>query len=267
MHRDEQRQNTRYSMDFDRKESCIMQNVDLKKLFAGMQKQMVTTLELQSEITEHPVEKGDATELNWHNWLANYLPKRYKVDNAFVVDCHGGKSEQIDLVIYDQQYSLFVFNQSGTLYIPSESVYAVFEVKQALNKSNLDYAGNKAKSVRQLYRTSVPIPHAGGSYAPKPLHRIISGILTTNSDWVDPIGKTLEENLIALDNENKIDIGCALNAGAFIIDQTSGIIEKSKASESLIFFFLKLLVELQKIATVPAMDIEEYLKAAMNNGD
>jgi len=66
--------------------------------------------------------------------------------------------------------------------------------------------------------------------------------------------------LNALDDESKIDLGCVLNAGAFLINQTNGVIIKSGASESLIFFFLKLLIELQKIGTVPAMDIEEYLK-------
>ena len=237
-----------------------MPDVDIRELFAGMQEQMSVSLRLHTGITEHPVEKGDATEINWHKWLATYLPKRYKADKAFVVDCRGKKSEQIDLVIYDQQYSPFVFNQSGTLYIPSESVYAVFEVKPTINKQTLSYAGKKAKSVRQLHRTSSPITHAGGVLAPKTPHRILSGVLTANSDWKEPIGKTFDKNLIALDDESKIDIGCVLNAGAFISNHTNGVIEKCGASESLIFFFLKLLIELQKIGTVPAMDIEEYLK-------
>ena len=198
--------------------------------------------------------------MNWQRWLATYLPERYKADRAFVVDCRGKKSEQIDLVIYDQQYSPFVFNQNGTLYVPSESVYAVFEIKPTIDNRVLAYAGNKAKSVRQLHRTSIPIVHAGGSYAAKPLHRILSGILTANSVWKEPIGKTLDENLITLDGESKIDIGCVLNGGSFLADNISGTIEKSSDSESLIFFFLKLLIELQKIGTVPAMDIGEYLK-------
>ena len=243
----------------------IMPSVDIKELFAGMQDQMSTTLKLHTGITEHPVEKGDATEANWLQWLSTYLPKRYKVDKAFIVDCRGQKSQQIDLVIYDQQYSPFVFNQNGTLYIPSESVYAVFEIKPILSKSTLDYAGEKAKSVRQLFRTSFPITHAGGSIDdPKPPHRIISGILTTNSQWKEPLGKVLDKNLIALDTESKIDMGCVLNAGSFLSNRVSGVIEKSSASESLIFFFMKLFIELQKIGTVRALDIEQYLKAISN---
>jgi len=243
-----------------------MPDVDIRALFTGMREQMATTLKLHTGITEHPVEKGDASEINWQQWLATYLPKRYRADKAFVVDCRGKKSEQIDLVIYDQQYSPFVFNQSGALYIPSESVYAIFEVKPKIDSRVLAYAGKKAKSVRQLFRTSFSITHAGGYYAPKPLHRILSGVLAANSTWAIPLGKTFDKNLTTLDDESKIDIGCILNAGAFLADQSSGAIEKSDASESLIFFFLKLLIELQKIGTVPAMDIEEYLKAINNNG-
>lgn len=38
----------------------------------------------------------------------------------------------------------------------------------------------------------------------------------------------------------------------------------SNSSESLIYFFLKLLSELQKTGTVPAMDIDEYGKFLTN---
>jgi hypothetical protein len=75
--------------------------------------------------------------------LNNYLPERYFVDNAFVLDCEGKLSDQIDVVIYDRQYSPFLFNQNFVKYIPAESVYAVFEVRQEIDLGNLKYAGGK----------------------------------------------------------------------------------------------------------------------------
>ena len=39
------------------------------------------------------------------------------------------------------------------------------------------------------------------------------------------------------------------------------VIEKGTQAESFIYFFLKLLMELQKLATIPAMDIECYARA------
>lgn len=60
--------------------------------------------------------------------------------------------------------------------------YAVFEIKQNLNKDHMEYAQEKAESVRSLIRSSAPIQHAGGQYKPKPLHEILAGVLTTKSD-------------------------------------------------------------------------------------
>ena len=140
--------------------------VDLKKIFLGLQEEMVSRLSTNREVITHPGTKGDASELKWIEMLNNYLPQRYKVDKAFVLDSEGARSEQIDVVVYDRQYSPFLFHEGGAIYIPSESVYAVFEVKQSLNKDAIEYAGGKVESVRKLKRTSVKIPHAGGTFSP-----------------------------------------------------------------------------------------------------
>ena len=71
-----------------------------------------------------------------------------------MIDCKGNISDEIDMVIYDQQYSPFLFNRDTSLFIPAESVYAVLEIKQDLNKKHIEYAGRKASSVRLLHRTS-----------------------------------------------------------------------------------------------------------------
>jgi hypothetical protein len=67
--------------------------------------------------------------------------------------------------------------------VPAESVYAVFEAKQSINLNEVRYAQSKVASVRRLYRTSLPIPYAGGTYAPKAPSEILGGILTFESDW------------------------------------------------------------------------------------
>ena len=239
-----------------------MSNYDLKILFHGLQKQMVAKLEANREFINHPVTKGDASEVNWIEWLRNYLPKRYSVDKAFIIDCINKKSDQIDLVIYDRQYSPFVFNQDSVIYIPAESVYAVFEVKQELNKSTIEYAGNKAESVRNLVRTSGDIHHAGGRYEKTEPKKIISGILTLSSSWVSPYDDNLTRCLLNLNEEQRLDLGCALFGGSFYVNYDLKVnIENSIPEESLIFFFLKLLGELQKLGTVTAMDINRYASA------
>ena len=238
-----------------------MPQVDMLKLFKDMQIQMQSTLELGRDSITHNGEMGEAAEESWRQWLKKYLPRRYCIDKAIVVDCDGNTSDQIDIVIYDGQYSYFVFRHEQVIYVPAESVYAVIEVKQNLNKAHLDYAGNKAASVRKLRRTSVEIPFVGGIYRPKPLHKIMAGIITIESDWKDPLGDTLKKNLTAKDSDHEVDFGCAIKHGSFWVDREPKLIVKRSASdESLLFFFFRLLKALQSIGTVPAIDITEYAK-------
>jgi hypothetical protein len=241
-----------------------MNNPDLKKIFYELQKQMIQKLSSDRKIIFHPTAKGDASELNWIEWLKNYLPRRYEVDKAFVIDSNNRFSEQLDLVIYDRQFSPFVFNQDGAIYIPAECVYAVFEVKQELNKENLLYAAEKIKSVRLLNRTSAAIVHAGGHISdPKPPLRILGGILTLASGWVDTFGESFQTIVSGLSDHEQIDMGCVLEKASFTIDylESSNSKELSTDQEALIYFFLKLLMKLQKLGTVPAMDIEAYARA------
>src|SRR5207253_2035678 len=115
----------------------------------------------------HPVSSGDASEEVWLELLTKYLPKRYMADKAFVVDSNGVFSQQIDVLIFDRQYTPFIFEFKGEKIVPAEGVYAVFEAKQSINAAQVGYAQAKVASVRKLHRTSLPIPHAGGTYPAK----------------------------------------------------------------------------------------------------
>src|SRR5207244_1034528 len=102
--------------------------------------------------------------------------------SAHVVDSNGKFSDQIDVVVFDRQYSPFIFQFQGQTIIPAESVYAVFEAKQAINAVQVAYAQEKISTVRCLHRTSLPIPHAGGTYPAKQPSHILGGLLTFESD-------------------------------------------------------------------------------------
>ena len=236
--------------------------VEIKDLFKGMQEQMIASLNAQ-EFIAHPGTKGDVTENNWLSWMKEFLPKRYMADKAFIIDSDGNVSDQIDIVIYDQQYSPIVFNQNGALYITAESVYAVFEVKQELDKANIKYAGDKIASVRKLRRTSAPIPYSTGVKPAKPLHNIIGGILTTRTEWKSPIDEILRSHLSGLDIDERIDLICCLKDSSFCVEYLADKItlHKNTQDEVLIYVYLELLLLLQKIGTVPAIDLLQYAKA------
>lgn len=238
----------------------MSEKVTLTSLFGALQRDMISQADF-SNVLSHPTDKGDNTEECWIKWFEQYLPKRYKAAKATVIDCKGNTSNQIDLVLYDAQYSYLAFRQNGVLYVPSESVYAVFEVKQDLTKEHMEYAGNKAASVRKLYRTSAPIPHAGGVYEPKPLHRILAGILTTSSGWQKAYGKPFRKCLGAYNELQQVDCGCVLQSGAYFYDYESSVLKTTSEEESLVYFFLQLLILLQNMGTVPAINLAEYMQA------
>lgn len=239
-------------------------NVSLHDLFMDLQKEMTTVLSTGRNAISHPTSKGDDSENNWQEWFKKYLPERYKVGKAFVVDSKGMISEQIDLVIYDRQYSPFLFKHAGATYIPAESVYAVFEVKQILDKNTILYAGKKAASVRKLYRTSAKIQHAGGTYPPRPPIPILTGILTLDSKWKKIFSKPFENALNTLTKIERLDLVCSLEKGAAAeIKYNSHEVEisKSEKDNALIFLFLKLLARLQDVGTCSAIEFPEYIKS------
>lgn len=243
---------------------------DLAKLYSVMQNEMLCTLNMSGIAFEHPGTIGDITESNWIEWFRRYLPNRYKVDKGIVIDSTGKQSEQIDLIIYDTQYSYLVFRQNDTLMIPAESVYAVFEVKQTLNKGYIEYAGKKAKSVRGLKRTSVGIRHIGGISDPKPFHEILAGVLTTRSDWKRSTEDKVVKYVREREREERLDFVCSIKNNTFVIENNTfekeydpKVIPKilyCEADMSLIYLLLNLLRRLQDIGTVPAIDYNEYAK-------
>lgn len=143
------------------------------------------------------------------------MPKRYQVAKAHVVDSLGDFSEQIDVLVFDRQYSPFIFTFEGQTIVPAESVYAVFEAKQTINASLVSYAQKKVASVRKLHRTSLPIPFANGTYPAKPPIPILGGILSLESEWSPPMGEPFAKGLAADGDLGRLDIGCIGSHGHF----------------------------------------------------
>jgi len=237
-----------------------MQN-QLKDIYISLQAQLASSLNANRVVLTHPVAKGEASEENWLNLLASYLPHRYQANKAFVIDSNGECSDQIDIVIYDRQYTPLLYNRDGQRFIPAESVYAVFEVKQDINRVHIEYAGAKAESVRSLFRTSTQIISAAGDHQPRPLFNIVAGILAYESSWTPAFGEPLIEVLQQRPVRERLDLGCVVMNGGFeviYIDNGDIELQQSESEFALIFFLFRLLDHLQKLGTVPAIDYAIY---------
>lgn len=253
--------------------------IDLKEMFAGLQTEMNAALKINRLAIPHQGSKGDATEDKWIEFLRTYLPKRYDVDKAMVIDHEGNVSQQIDIVLYDVFYTPFIFNHDGFKYIPAEGVYAVFEVKQDI-KNNIEYAGKKIESVRKLKRTSIPMICAGCIHPARPLSPILGGILSSTSSYEQT--NTIEENLKKLTGMQSLDLCCCADKYSFYIEydksfaefkgteikeicefydsrKVKNVIFNHHSENSIFTFFLQLVQYLKLIGTVPAIDINAYL--------
>jgi hypothetical protein len=231
----------------------------LTTLLAGLHDDIEHKLKVSRKSFEHPGTKGDASEAVWLELLNAYLPMRYRAASAHVVDSNGTFSDQIDVVVFDRQYSPFIFQFQGQTIIPAESVYAVFEAKQAINASQVTYAHDKISTVRRLHRTSLPIPHAGGIYKAKTPCEILGGLLTFESDWTPGLGKPLLDALATGTDETRLNLGCVAAHGIFACeaDGSHKLTPEGKPATSFLF---ELIARLQNTATVPMIDIRAYAK-------
>lgn len=269
-----------------------MNKIDLKLLFEGLQNQMISQLNTNRQFITHPGSKGDALENAWIEWLQKYLPNRYSVDKAIVIDSDGNTSHQMDIVIYDNWFTPFIFSQNGFHYIPAEGVYAVFEVKPDINgsvdgKSYIQYAAEKIESVRVLKRTSTSMINSGIPMKARALTKIIGGILSSTNSFTHKDNNTIEKHIKEHIGFKGIDIGCIADYASFYVDYIGK--EKTELTEvkdfsdrytdyyqkrafnkiifsdtnnSLVSFFLQLTRYLQQaIGTVPAIDLNAYSKA------
>lgn len=229
----------------------------LAEALSAEQAVLAQRLELSSKSITHNGVLGEVNERHFIDMLRKYLPRRYEVAQGIVIDSNGSTSDQIDIVIFDNLYTPTLLDQQEHRFIPAEAVYCVLEAKPTLNKDYLEYAADKAESVRRLERTSVPIRHAGGEFPAKTLFPIIAGIVAVKVDWADGLsGKSFFENLVNLQDARALNCGLALSDRAF--DTFSGSLLLSESNGSLATFLFRLIQQLQGLGTVPAVDWNRY---------
>ncbi len=236
--------------------------VDLHRLLLHYQEELLTKLSAPGLFT-HPTAKGDITENAWRDLISKFLPSRYQVSKAFVLDARGNTSQQIDVVVHDRHFCPLLFEQGDQRYIPAESVFAVFEVRQDLDLENVRYAAEKAKSVRSLHRTSREVVDRGQVKPPRELFEILAGVLTVRSSWSPPFGGALTDALASCGVEARIQLGCSPVHGAFEALYEGALSPRLEISEdrgAVLFFLLRLFQRLQAIGSPMAIDFREYTR-------
>ena len=242
----------------------IAKNVQLK-LLADLNK---------SQPIEHSGTKGNGTEATWISLFGDYLPTRFRVSKGIIIDCNGETSQQIDCVIFDSQYTPQIIPDAASLYIPAEAVHAVFEVKQTVNKTHLEYAAEKVKSVRDLERTSSSYIGDGRNREPKPVFHIIGGLLALSCEYSNKLSNpTLLTNLSSIDTTARLDFVFSAEDGYADLVKSENHGESAKEEQirndgnpfivegeaGISYGLIRLLEELSWQGTVQAVEWPRYL--------
>jgi hypothetical protein len=230
----------------------------LPVLMVGLHERVERDLRLARELIGHSPGMGEASQNVWIKLFENYLPERYQARTATIVDSDGKFSDQIDVVIYDRQYSPFLLIADGQAVIPVEAVYAVFESKQEMVGNYVRYAQEKVASVRRLRRTSITVPTISGPFVKTP-QPIVGGYLALEAQYSKSLTGVLVKTLKLNQDEGRLDLGCIAALGTFGCggaDSVTATEDKHAATS----FLLELMSRLQACGTVPAIDYRAYAK-------
>lgn len=91
------------------------------------------------ESPDHPPTTGSYREDVWLALFRQIIPYKFSiVKGAFIIDSNRKTSKEIDLVVFDEQYTPYIFNYGNIRFIPIEAVAIVIQCKsQSINNRNL----------------------------------------------------------------------------------------------------------------------------------
>lgn len=231
----------------------------VREAFELEQEILKSKLELSLHSVPHDPTMGAVNEAHFIELLRRYLPSRYSIDSGFVIDSKGNTSDQIDVVIFDQIYTPKLLDQQDHHFVPAEAVYAIFEVKPEINKGYLEFAADKAHSVRKLVRTKTSIRSISGEeIIPDDHPEIISGIIASRIGWTNGLGKSFEKCYSGLTDTHTIN--CGLSVSGYYFDSYSEkneiIIKNGNSCTA--FFLFRILQQLQRFGNVIPVNWDIY---------
>ena len=132
---------------------------DIKENYLKMERELVT--QLNYNVSNHRLTAGSYREEIWADFFRRIVPKKFNIARSvFIIDSNRNISKEVDIAIYDEQYTPYIFNYGLIKFIPIEAVAAVVQCKsRALDKENLL---NWIKSINKLQTSNDSIVRLAG---------------------------------------------------------------------------------------------------------
>ena len=169
----------------------------LEEYWSGVLRRLEAEVDTFNRLIDHQGEKGRENELSLARIIEKLIPSRYGIGSGLLIDSEGNYSKQIDIVVFDSSNEPTLMAQTNQVLFPVENVLLCIEVKTTVDKSEIDDATSKMRSIREL-RTRGRLP---------------SFCLFGYSAAVS--AKTLASHLQNSQDNYPIDFSCILQLGLF----------------------------------------------------
>lgn len=92
--------------------------------------------QLWMQASNHYPTIGSYRENVWESLLEGMIPKKYCIDQSvFIIDSYGNISKEVDLVVFDETYTPYIFRCGKIKFIPIEAVSVVVQCKSKIRTS------------------------------------------------------------------------------------------------------------------------------------
>lgn len=110
----------------EEKQKNILNNIkfNYKKLEQSIVNQ------LYFKVDNHPLTTGHNREKIWMKLFKQIIPKKFAIrQGVFLIDSNCKVSKEVDIAIFDEQFTPYVFNYEDICFIPIEAVAVVIQCK------------------------------------------------------------------------------------------------------------------------------------------
>ena len=99
----------------------------IKENYKRLEEGIVNQLYFENE---HSGTIGSYREKIWKEMFQSIIPKKFVIEQSvFLIDSKGNVSNEVDLVIFDEMYTPYIFRYYNLKFIPIEAVAVVVECK------------------------------------------------------------------------------------------------------------------------------------------
>lgn len=122
----------------------------VEEYWQGVAQRLQVEADVFNRLIEHNAEQGRENEASLMEVVRRLLPPSVGVGTGIVIDSDGRRSQQCDLIVFDQNASPNMLAQTSQMLFPVETVRLVIEVKTTVNKAEIDDVAAKIETLRAL---------------------------------------------------------------------------------------------------------------------